>query len=494
MATDLKRFSGPSVRWLGTALLMALIVTITRVYQAKGNFNSVHKQLFAVLIISLQLLLSLNFNLPTNTPTQEAFKELANALKPKLSPWAVDEQAELIENFDSLLTVLRLWRKATSKALKAAQLAVALTSLTFTVEDGLDYNGTYVTRGQVSVSDLSCYHVGYLCGKCPPPDTMQSRAYTYGQMSLAADIGTYNDISDVLESKHNYWYYHRQTRNHRQLAYRFNEYNPADKNRLYPFFTNRTFTAESLNCSKYDVLHVDDDKEPRNFTYSKTHGKDNHTIAIPGDHLGYKGTTYIYRGFHSPAAAPIYSCGDRCLKMWAYKNPSPWGLDAFYECWVSISGVANTYDPKHEIPDSMAKIAAAAIALQGPFKGPLNDANYQQSTFHAYGTAWDIHSKDIDEIGDNFARFALGSLAALAIIRPRLIELPGHVPHLGHKVHVYEPYFTVLLACIVVAHFAVFAATVFWIVRAGDSGVTSISMKPLGEHGDESRQDLVSHS
>lgn len=261
---------------------------------------------------------------------------------------------------------------------------MALTSLTFTVEDGLDYNGTYVTRGQVNVSDLSCYHVAHHDGNCLLPDTMQSRAYAYGQMSLAADIGTYNDISDVLESKHNYWYYHRQTRKHQQLAYRFNEYNPADKNRLYPFFTNRTFTAESRNCSKYDVLDVDD-KEPRTFTYSKTDGKNNDTIAIPRDRLGKNGTTYIYRGFHDPAGAPIYSCGDRCLKMWAYKNPSPWGPSAFYECWVSISGVANTYDPKHEIPDSMAKIAAAAIALQGQFKGPLNDANYQQFTFHAHG-------------------------------------------------------------------------------------------------------------
>ena len=74
------------------------------------------------------------------------------------------------------------------------------------------------------------------------------------------------------------------------------------------------------------------------------------------------------------------------------------------------------------------------------------------------------------------------------------ISLPGHVPHLGHKVVIYEPYFSVLLAYIVGAHFAVFAATVYWVSRAGKVGITVIGMQPLGEQGDESRQNLVSGS
>lgn len=65
MAIDLKRFSHLFWRWLGNALLMALIIMTTRVYQAKGNFTSVHKQLLGVILIGLSLLLGLNFNVNT---------------------------------------------------------------------------------------------------------------------------------------------------------------------------------------------------------------------------------------------------------------------------------------------------------------------------------------------------------------------------------------------------------------------------------------------
>ncbi|KAL8717521.1 MAG: hypothetical protein Q9225_005239, partial [Loekoesia sp. 1 TL-2023] len=57
-----RHFSKLFVRWLGTAFLMAVILAITRIYQAKGSFTSVHKQVFGVIMIGLSLLLALNFN------------------------------------------------------------------------------------------------------------------------------------------------------------------------------------------------------------------------------------------------------------------------------------------------------------------------------------------------------------------------------------------------------------------------------------------------
>ena len=41
----------------------------------------------------------------------------------------------------------------------------------------------------------------------------------------------------------------------------------------------------------------------------------------------------------------------------------------------------------------------------------------------------------------------------------RLIFVEGDVPHLGHSVQIYEPGFTILCACIVGVHLAVFLAT-----------------------------------
>ena len=266
-------------------------------------------------------------------------------------------------------------------------MAVALINLTFTVNDGVTYRDTYTSFGNVTVTDLSCYHMQYVQEGCPDEVTVQTVAHTYGEMNLVAENGTYNDIADVLNSKSNYRYYWRSTRHQQQLAYRFNEYNPSDTEKLYPFFTNRTITAESGDCFTYNKTGTDDN-DPQTITF--TNGTHNDKIAIPKDYLGNEGTTYIYRGFHDPAHATIYSCGARCVWMWAYKNPSIYPLESpeppnFYQCPVSISQVKNASQPEHSISNDVAKIAAASIALQGRFVGPITDPNYQQFQFYASG-------------------------------------------------------------------------------------------------------------
>ena len=213
---------------------------------------------------------------------------------------------------------------------------------------------------------------------------MQGRAHLYGDMSRTAEEGSYDDISDVLQSEHNYLLYHRTESYHQQVAYRFKEYNQKDTQRLYPFFTNRTFIAESANCSTYDEISAHDNN-PTNFTISKTGSTDKQWIVIPDVYLNPNGTTYIYQGFHDPVHAPWFSCGDRCVKMWAYKNPPRQNATAFYECSVAISIVANASEPQHAIPDDMAKLAAAAIALGGQIKGLPNNLNNRQYRFYALG-------------------------------------------------------------------------------------------------------------
>lgn len=86
-------------------------------------------------------------------------------------------------------------------------------------------------------------------------------------------------------------------------------------------------------------------------------------------------------------------------------------------------------------------------------------------------SAWKIHHKEADEVGENFAKFALGSLATMTSYNPQ-IQIPGHVPHLGHKLVIYEPYFAILLACIVAVHLAIFTATIFWVKEVEINQVT----------------------
>lgn len=442
-----------------------------KIYQAKGNFTSAQKAAFNIITFVVLLLLGLNYF--------QAFKELAMVAKGRLLTWAsTNEDKILIERIDSLLNVFRLWRTTASRALATfcaawillnivAQIAVGLTQLTYTVNDGTSYNDTYTVHGNVNVTDLSCYHMEYIQKGCASEVTAQTVAHSYGEVNVGFESRPYNDIADVLNSKHNYRFYHRPIEGRRQYAYRFNEYNPEDKERVYPFFTNRTITAESVNCFTYNETGSDG-KEPNNFTY--TNGTHNGTVAIPNVYLGLLGTTYMYLGHNTPASAPLYSCGPRCVWMWAYKNPGSPEPSAFYQCAVNISLVSNSSLRQHSIPDHVAKNAAASIAVHGTWIGTGKDQNHRSFQFYASGSAWEIHYKNADLVGENFAKFALGSIATMATLNPS-IQIPGHVPYLGHRLQIYEPYFWILVSCIVGVHFALLAATVLWL-RNGDKDTT----------------------
>ena len=104
---------------------------------------------------------------------------------------------------------------------------------------------------------------------------------------------------------------------------------------------------------------------------------------------------------------------------------------------------------------------------------------------------WDIHNHTADYVGDRLALFALGSLATMANLNP-LISVPGDVPYLGHSVDIFEPGFTIVWACIVGAHLAVFVATVLsgWRAEQETPGQESHEMNRRVEE-DESRVQLV---
>ena len=277
------------------------------------------------------------------------------------------------------------------------------TSLTYTVDDGTTYNDTYKSRGKVSVPDLSCYYMEYIQDFCPAQVALQTVAHTYGEMILSSRLNSsYSDIEEVLHSRQDYQYYHRTRRNQQQVVYRFKEYNPNDTGRAYPSLTDRVITAEAKNCITYNEKSTDESQDPQPFSYvNPSDPEDNGNLTIPKTFLGREGTTYIYQGFHDPTLADLQSCGPRCLWMWAYKNPSGYPKDpsgdpngppepsAFYKCPVNISQVFRG-DPKkkllkeHLIPDSMAKMAAASIALQGRYGGPPSDPSKQDYHSHQF--------------------------------------------------------------------------------------------------------------
>lgn len=270
-------------------------------------------------------------------------------------------------------------------------MAVASISLTYSVDDGTDYRGTYTRDGIVNASYLSCYQrLGLDCETSIT--TGHALAHAYGEYGSPFLCGDYTELADVLNSTVDYAYYCRQTPQNREFAYRFNEYNPTDEQFSYPHFTNRIITAWSGACLRYNVTakvqvpEISGDGQGQNMSYGNS--TFNGSITIPDAALGLASTTYIYRGPDPPEAnGPATSCGDRCVMMWASKNSSasPNDSTTLFQCPINVSPVSNVMQDAHQVPDSVARIAAASIALQGRWSPNNGDRDYTQYQFYTNG-------------------------------------------------------------------------------------------------------------
>ena len=252
---------------------------------------------------------------------------------------------------------------------KLAQLAAALISLTYSTVDGTDWRGTFTTHGITNATNFTCYADRFNGQRGCVGDSIDIReqglAHAYGQLAQAFDCCDYTDISEVLTSNRNCKYYCNNTPSKQEFAYRFNEYNPNDLARAYPFFTNRTITASSGQCINYS--QPDPPKSDGSgfslFEYQNDTIKGN--ITIPNALFTQNGTTYIYRGVLRPQEAITYACGPRCIKMWAHRAGG-YGEDAeFFECPITVSEVHNATNDTQNISDGIARLAAASLGLQG---------------------------------------------------------------------------------------------------------------------------------
>lgn len=174
----------------------------------------------------------------------------------------------------------------------------------------------------------------------------------------------------------------------REYSYRFNEYNLDDTEKSYPYFTNRIITVRSGNCFIYEETNrtylPDVTGDGSGYNISFRNDTFNGSISIPRASLGRSATTFIYRGIKPPAEAKAIACGDRCLTMWAYKNPATDNFNGtFYQCPINVTSVSNATQDIHKIPDDVAREAAASIALQGRWTGKKHD--YTQYQFYANG-------------------------------------------------------------------------------------------------------------
>lgn len=263
-------------------------------------------------------------------------------------------------------------------------------NLTYNLNDGTDWNGTYTRDGIVNASNLACYFESLQVG-CPlHQDSIQGRANAYGRTPSITTSGFYNEIQDVYKSRYNYGYYCRRTLG--ECAYRFVEYNPDDQQKTYPILTNRIITASADQCFEYlpigtPELAKDTSGDMEALRYKIFNGSVHDQMVIPKQSGGQGATTYIYRGIRPPQKATKFSCGERCIWMWAHKSEGRGEHSTFYQCSINISNVSNTNNDTQNVPNDVARLAASSIALQGRWaKGQDSDEQiWTQFQFYPFG-------------------------------------------------------------------------------------------------------------
>ena len=222
----------------------------------------------------------------------------------------------------------------------------------------------------------------------------QATAHSWGEISQSLEsCGPYNDITDISNSKYDPPYYCRRTSEPQEFAYRFKEYNPSDTEETYPFFTDRIITVSSGTCFKYEVPNADlpgtqcIDPQARNYTFQNSTYTSSICIPIASD--GWAATIYMYLGTKTPVYDEANRCGDRCMWIWAFRT---WGPEigpqsppAIFQCPITVNEVSNATMDAQQIPDAVARVAAASIALQGRWTGPETNKIWTQYQFNAIG-------------------------------------------------------------------------------------------------------------
>ena len=183
--------------------------------------------------------------------------------------------------------------------------------------------------------------------------------------------------------------YFCQTTGRSEFAYRFKEYNRNDTERSYPSLTNRTITTSSGPCFKYAEVTQGPGKDlygkDAATLYTFSNGSHTENITIPISHAGWAATTYVYRGHKIPELATLQTCGQRCLWIWAQRfGTQDNGNSTLFQCPITVNKVGNATSQEHELPDPVALVAAASIALQGRWSGKIEDKDFRQYQFYPW--------------------------------------------------------------------------------------------------------------
>ena len=270
---------------------------------------------------------------------------------------------------------------------------MAASSLTYSWETGTNSSGTVPRPGPVNASTIDCYYNADDClhaGNGVPSGINQTLAHTYGESASTRTRCFYQTDADIFGAPQNCTYFSNQDT---EFAFRYREFNPSDLARSYPYLTNRVVKASPGQCSQYDVderqTQEGDSTDGQRDTWIYNFNNDE-ILAIPKVNTAVDSTTYVYNGTDIPQVknSPS-SCGSRCIWLYAYRATGqlPERPSHMFRCPITITNVSNTNHPAHELPEDMARVAAASIALTGRWRvPPENNEDWRQYQLYSFGS------------------------------------------------------------------------------------------------------------
>ena len=411
---------------LTISLLVANAVTLL-FYQRSGTVDSNSRYAFYVVTLGLSLGLGLNFF--------EVFKDMAKVVRWRIlaSRPSTVREVDLVLGSESLMKTLTLMLESVRQPILAlacgawlllnilAQVVVAVLPVFYSLEKGIDSNGITLATGNISVPRLDCY-IKASEDACHPewPLVESTLAHTYGQVGNRQQANcNYATDDDILAGDQNCPYFARMDR--REFAVRFADWDPDDNNRAYPQLqTGRLVRVSAAECtstnSGLDIRRYDsevdghDDLWLYNWTDAAAPGG-SLVLEVPRTAAAWQATTYVWNGTSLPQLdaahpAPIYpanqtidtsqQCGPSCATLFAIRDMfrdvvgDELGHElTLFRCAVIVSAVSNADEPAFQMNDTVARTAAASIALSGRSRQkrekPDTSGDWRQFALYPFG-------------------------------------------------------------------------------------------------------------
>ena len=461
-----------------TVIFLAAYVGSVLNYQAKQPVDRREKVIFDTIIIGLMLGLGLNLF--------EALKDMARIVRWRIlsSRYFDIREVDLILGAESLMKVLRLMTLSRGKPLLrliclgwlliniGAQIHLATLTLFTSLKRGYNSSGITISQGKVNVPKLDCFYRSDMVD-C---DKDQARldlaiAHTYGERgSFRGKNCTYQSTDDINNGPQICPYFIRNDQ--REFAVRYADTDPNDITNAYPYYgTGRIITTAATECTGYltglDFPPADGpDGKVSELVWRFVNTTGTYNLTIPRPSLAMFATTYVWNGTEQPHSETSQACGPRCLVLYALRDMKRGEKHeiTIFQCHISVSPVSNIKDPAHVLSDSMARTAAASIALSGRWRMNGNIFDWRQFQLYQEGAQWAAKLDDTpEEVGARMAEFAAITLATMAERNPPTI-VPGSLPTLGYQMDV-EWKNTVLLTASIAAAHVLSMLLILWLTR-----------------------------